>query len=89
MRYETNKGRSGEAVDEPAWCEDLDAELLGVDCVQAGIARDERVGVAGGRERDEVVVVGVAAHGGGRPRRIGEQDGLGGEVSDESQRLTC
>jgi hypothetical protein len=63
------------------------AALFGVDCVKVGIAGDDRVRVASGRERDQVVVVGVAAHGGGRPRRIGEQDGLGGEVGDESQRL--
>jgi hypothetical protein len=87
VRKKRTKVGSAEAVDELAWCENLDAELLGVDCVQVGIAGDDRVRVAGGRERDQVVVVGVAAHGGGRPRRIGEQDGLGGEVSDESQRL--
>jgi hypothetical protein len=89
VRKKRKKGRSGQAVDELAWCEDLDVELLGVDCVQVGIAGDDRVRVAGGRERDEVVVVGVAADGGGRPRRIGEQDGLGGQVGDESQRLIC
>lgn len=54
-RYERNeeRRRSVEAVGELAWREDFDAaELLGVDCVQVGIAGDDRVGVAGGRERD-------------------------------------
>ena len=68
MGYEKNEQTpSGEAVDELAWCEDLDFELLVVDCVQVGIAADDRVRVAGGRERDEVVVVGSRHTAGGGP----------------------
>jgi hypothetical protein len=35
---------SVEAVDELAWCDDLDRELLRVDCEQVAVSGDERVG---------------------------------------------
>ena len=61
---ETKEGRSAEPVDELAWCEDVDARVARVSIAcRSSIAGDDRVRVAGGRERDQVVVVGVAAHG--------------------------
>lgn len=48
-------------VDELPWCEYLDLELVRVDREQVVIAGDEHVGVVGGRQRDEVVIVGIAA----------------------------
>jgi hypothetical protein len=56
----TDRGRSGQAVDQLAWGEDLDRDSVGVDREQVEVAGDDRIGAAGGGERDEVVVTVVA-----------------------------
>ena len=71
----------------PAGGDDLDRELLRVECEQVAVSGDERVGTAGCCECDKVVVVRVAADGWVRARRIGDQLRLGGEVGDEPKRL--
>jgi len=65
----------------------LGGELLGVDREQVEVIGDDRLGAAGCRERDEVVVARIPAHGGVRSRPIGDQRRLGGEVSDEPKCL--
>ena len=54
---------SVEAIDELAWGEDFDLEIVWIDREEVAVAGDERVGMVGGRERDEVVIVGVATDG--------------------------
>lgn len=82
-------GWSAEAVDELACGEDLDRELCWIDREEIVVAGDERGRVMGGRERDEIVILGVAADGRVWGRRVGEQGGLAGEVGDESERFVC
>jgi hypothetical protein len=65
----------------------LGGELLGVDREQVEVIGDDRLGAAGCRERDEVVVARIPAHGAVRSRPIGDQRRLGGEVSDEPKCL--
>jgi hypothetical protein len=43
--------------------------------------------LVGGRERDEVVIVGVAADGRVRASWIAEQGGLAGEIGHEAERF--
>jgi len=59
----------------PAGGDDLDRELLRVECEQVAVSGDERVGTAGCCECDKVVVVRVAADGW---RCAGEEDAIEG-----------
>ena len=69
------------------WCEDLDLELVWVDLEKVVVAADEDVRGVRGRERNEVVVVGIAADGRVRSGWIAEQGCLAGEIADESKRF--
>jgi hypothetical protein len=56
--------KSAEAVDKLARGQDLDFEWVGIDCEEVVVTGDERGGMMSGRERHEVVVVGIAADSG-------------------------
>lgn len=58
--------RSAEPIDELARTHDIERDLLGADREQVEIARDDRLGAAGCRERREIVVVEIATD-----RRVG------------------
>ena len=53
---------SAEPINELARRDDLEREMVRVDREQVEIAGDDRVSTGGRRERDEVVVVGIAAN---------------------------
>jgi hypothetical protein len=61
--------------------------LARIDREQVEIAGDDCVGVAGSGERDEVVVVGIAACGWVGPWWVDQQGGLGGQIGDEPNGL--
>ena len=67
--------------------EDLDSASVRVGRERVVVAGDRRVGVVGGRERDEVVIVGIAARRRVRCGRVAVQRGLAGEVGDEPKRF--
>lgn len=71
----------GQSLDERSWRDDRDPE--GVKLKQIAVARHERVDDGRSRERDEVVVVGVAAHSRMGRRRVRNQRHHACEVGPE------
>lgn len=78
---------SAEAIDQLAGCDDLDGEFVWVDREQIVVAADDRGGVVRRSERDEVIIVRIAAHGRVWRRGVSAQRCLRSEVGDESERF--